>query len=319
MSGSFSDNALQWDPPRGSRRVWILALLLALLLHALALEGPWARFLTLLRPAPAPRVEVQQVDPAKLDAIRRKWRESEKSLLLPKDKSRPREKVAPPPDARYQSDRNIRVEKEQRARQADVLPRPQTGGAPRAESRQPPAEEVRPAPVPPLSRLGVPFRLNKPAPKARTAPASGPGAPQSGTDQAILDDKLPEGSENLLNAQESVYYSFFARMYETIGPMWRSRISSISPRPRLEQGDYTTQVEVVMDTAGNVLDVKLLRSSGVPEFDQVVASAWRAAKQFPNPPRGLLESDGRVHTGWTFTVRMNPGFGLYYAPPERNS
>ncbi len=316
---------MQWDPPRGSRRAWILALLAALLLHALALESPWVKLLTHLRPSPPARVEVQQVDPTKLDSIRRKWRESEKSLLLQKDKSRSKEEVPPPPDARYQSDRNIRVEKEQRARRTDVLPRPGSGSAPKSDS----APRGRAAPVPPLSHLGVPFRLGKsPRTAPQTAERSKPdthtpetpaGVAQAGADQAILDDKLPEGGENLLNAQESVYYSFFARMYETIGPMWRSRISGISPRPRLERGDYTTQVEVVMDAQGNVLDIKLVRGSGVAEFDQVVAAAGRAAQQFPHPPRGLLGSDGRVHTGWTFTVRMSPGFGLYYAPPERNS
>lgn len=312
VSAASQDNATQWDLPRNSRRALIVALVAAALLHLLALLGPWAKLLTLLTPAPPSRVQIEQVDPAKLDAIRKKWRESDKSLLLQKDKAKPKEQVEAPPDARYQSDRNIRVEKEQRARQSDVMPKPGGGGE---KSRAAPQAPL-PAPLPALGNLGVP--LPHPS-RAQQAQSPAHSAADQAFDQAILDDRLPEGSENLLNAQESVYYSFFARMYETIGPMWRSRISGLMPRPRLQPGDYTTQVDVVMDSAGNVLDVRILRSSGVPEFDQVVSSSWFSAKQFPNPPRDLLDAEGRVHTGWTFTVRLSPGLGIYFAPPERNS
>src|SRR5581483_6237265 len=85
---------------------WIIALLLALCWHAAVLlpRIPWTRAL------PPPRVEVKTIDPRKLEAIRRKW---DQQLLLDKN-NRPNEAIAPK-DARYFSDKNHTVEKEQRA------------------------------------------------------------------------------------------------------------------------------------------------------------------------------------------------------------
>src|SRR4051794_25047125 len=99
-----------------NRKIWILFLLLAILLHLLVflIHLNWA-------PAVAPKkMEIQHIDPNKLDAIRRQWKE--KSLLLNKDPSQFKDAEAPP-DARYMSDRNSHVEKEQRARETNVIPK----------------------------------------------------------------------------------------------------------------------------------------------------------------------------------------------------
>ncbi|MFL5812307.1 MAG: hypothetical protein ACJ763_01920, partial [Bdellovibrionia bacterium] len=81
---------------------WIVLVLLTLLIHFLF-------FLTHVdwgTPKTPPRVDVTQVDPKKLEEIRKRWREQDKSLLL--NKNQPRAEKAPD-DARYMSDRNIHV------------------------------------------------------------------------------------------------------------------------------------------------------------------------------------------------------------------
>lgn len=302
-----------------SWKSWLPFLLLALLWHAIIL---WLRP-AWTPPLSPPRVEVKQVDPRKLEAIRQKWRQMEKNepkqLLLNKDRSKPKEDVPPPDDARYMSDRNIRVKKEQRARDSQVIPRPGQQARPQQKQQQPRSRTMPPA----LNQLGVPMGLsqNKPQPTRKAQPAPDPDPPQNSTpggDQSILDKNLPEGSENLLNAQESVYYSFYARIYESVGPIWESQIRQVPARRRVQQGEYSTTVDIVLDREGNLLEIRWIRTSGIPEFDAAVSNSWRRVGRFPNPPHGLLDARDQVHTGWTFTVQVGQGFNLQYLPPERN-
>jgi len=282
---------------RSSRWRWALFLLLAILFHFLLMSRKvdWSHSPT------APRVEVQQVDPRKLEAIRKQWkRERSRNILIDKDPSRKKEAEAPR-DARYFSDRNIRVEKEQRAKHMSALP------APRSQPK-----ERHSKTLPSVGNLGVPLHLSRSKPPAPTQETP------SG-DQGVLERELPEGSENLLNAQESVFYSFYYRLYEAIAPVWHSYIRKTAPPNLLQPGDYSTTVEVIFDSEGNLVEVKTLRSSGIPAFDEAADRAWRRAPRFPNPPRGLLDpATGKVHTGWTFTVQVGQGFGLNYVPPSRN-
>ena len=265
-----------------------------------ALAVLWHVFLFWLRPAwhspsPPPRVEVTHVDAKKLDAIRRQWKE--RSLLLSKNQ---RAASEAPADARFESDRNIRVEKEQRARITNVIPK---SGPKRAALRA----KGR------LAHLGIPISIDRPENVIPNRAADDPRA-----DQAILDKRLPEGGENLLNAQESVYYSFYARIYQAIGPVWQGKIREVPSHRRVVEGEYSTIVDVVVDANGNLVDIIYIQHSSIPEFDAAVESSWRRIMRFPNQPRGLLNEFGEAHTGWTFTVHVGPGFNWQYMPPERN-
>ena len=140
----------------------------------------------------------------------------------------------------------------------------------------------------------------------------------AGGDQAIVDQNLPLGGENLLNTQESVYYSFYSRLYESVGPLWQSKIRAVPYHRKVPPGEYTTVVDVVFDRAGYLIAIKRLQSSGIEDFDQVAENSWKKIGRFPNPPTGLLNAEGEVHTGWSFTVRVEDGFRLQYLPPERS-
>lgn len=296
-------------------RQWSIVVLLTLLWHLLVFFAPWQK---IFPPSEIqlPRVEIQQVDPKKLAQVRKQWREQNKKLLLSKSPAAP--DIPEPKDARYLSDRNRKVEREQRAAQTNVIPRPGSGAADQTQTQAQPKPQKRG--LPKLADLGVPLRLGETAP-VRT-PLPNPEhlrqPSQAGGDQAIDDQQLPVGSENLLNTQQSIYYSFYSRLYEAIGPVWQSRIREVPYTRRVPQGEYVTQVEVIMDRSGNLVDIRYLKSSGIAEFDAAVETSWRRIGKFPNPPSGLLESDGTVHTGWTFSVEVGSDFNLNYAPPRRN-
>jgi protein TonB len=128
---------------------------------------------------------------------------------------------------------------------------------------------------------------------------------------------LAEGAENVLNTRSSRFYSFYARLQEAIGPLWSSKAQEIPRQTRLPPRDYITRVEVVLDVSGQLKDVRVFDSAGVDAFDRVVVESWRKVARFPNPPRELLESDGHLHMGWTFTFRLENGAGLRVLPPQR--
>lgn len=318
MNSDFKQPERKWG-------LWILIVLLTLLIHFLF-------FLTHVdwgTPKAPPRVEVQQVDPQKLEQIRKRWREQEKNILI--DKNQPKSDQAPD-NARYMSDKNIRVEKEQRARDHVIQPKPgantQTQDrtkpqiAPRPEIKAQPKPQTHAHGLPQLGNLGVPFRLNeqsKQSPKQRAQTAAGAYSPPGG-EQYIDDKNLPVGSENLLNAEESVYYSFYARLYDAIGPIWASRLRELAGSTRVQPGDYTTAVDVVLDKEGNLVEVRIMQSSQVRAFDDAVNTSWAKIGKFPNPPSGLIKEDGKVHTGWNFTVQVGQGGGggLMLMPPERS-
>lgn len=238
------------------------------------------------KPRSSPRVELQMIDFKKLDAIKKQWKMNRaQKLLIDPSPSQPSD-PHPPQNAEYFSQKNIRVKQQQRA-QAHI-------------------ERTSPFPkkkIPSLGNLGVPLLQNSYTGQTR---------------QNILDRELPEGSENLLNAQESIYYSFYQRLYSAIAPLWQTIVRETELEHSIQPGEYSTTVDVVFDAEGNLVKINILQRSGIQAFDQAVQLSWRKVHSFPNPPKALLDPERRVHTGWTFVVRVGPHFDLNYIPPARN-
>ncbi|MFL5812321.1 MAG: TonB C-terminal domain-containing protein, partial [Bdellovibrionia bacterium] len=220
----------------------------------------------------------------------------------------------------------------QRAKEHVIQPKPGANTQTHDRAKNPAQPQAQPKAqtqpkaqsIPKLGNLGVPFRLSeKPKQQAhreQSASSSQSAMSPPGGEQYIEDKNLPVGSENLLNAEESVYYSFYARLYDAIGPIWASRLRELAGSTRVNPGDYTTAVDVVLDREGNLVEVRLMSSSRIREFDEAVNTSWARIGKFPNPPSGLVKEDGKVHTGWNFTVQVGGGgAGLMLMPPERTN
>ncbi len=302
-------------------KFWLGTLLLSLLIHVLFFVSR-GYFWEPLRPA---RIEVEEIDPAKLEQIRKHWKEPEKFALGKKDQA----ETEAPKNSRYASDKNRAVEKEQRAKNFAPLPVPgdaskvgPEGQAPKSEAK--PRQQQKPkSQTTPLSNLGVPLKLDSKPPKPE--PEEPPADQRTRDDSQqignaadqYIDDGLPVGSQNILNTRESVYYSFYARIYEQVGPNWSSLIREVPYRQQISPGEYTAVVEVVLDEDGNLRDVIFLRNSGVREFDDAITNAWKKIQRFPNPPKGLLNEKGEVHMSWKFTVDASAAAGFSSGPPRR--
>ena len=301
------DDRVSWRP-------WIIVGILTLLWHLLLFTVPWNELLPTHTHRLPTQINIQPVSQEQLESIRKQWRNRkniDKQILIKKD-TRPNEKEAPA-DARYMSDKNRKVEHEQQAIRTNVVPKLRDSVQPKPQGQSKTDELQRTRKIPTLSHLGVPLRFGLPQlPFQERQPAEDRG------DQALLEKALPFGSENMLNTQESVYYSYYSRLYQAIGPVWQSRIREVPYSRRVAPGNYVTQVEVLFDRSGNMTEIRYHHSSGMPEFDQAVESAWRKIGQFPNPPNALIEQDGTVHTAWSFTVEVGEDFNRQYLPPTRN-
>lgn len=203
--------------------------------------------------------------------------------------SRSKTTLTPPKEARVISDRNQTVAREQKARASLETLRSLKALAPR--------------PLDPKSAL------------------RGDLAQEQQTSLAVdrLDiPGLSEGAENLLNTRESVFYSFYSRIYDSIAPLWQRRVREAYSGRLLGPGRYTTRVVVTLARDGSLDAVEMLSTSRVGIFDQLALDSWRRVSQFPNPPEGLRDQDGRVRTIWNFTVEVDEGNRMIYLPPRRS-
>ena len=122
-------------------------------------------------------------------------------------------------------------------------------------------------------------------------------------------ETVKPGSETLLNTREFAYFSFYQRVRRQLEQFWepglRERIKKIYDRGRqiASERDHSTRLLVVMDDKGIIKRVQVKNTSGVLDLDDAAIEAFNKAGPFPNPPRGMVESDGYVRVEWEFVLR----------------
>lgn len=133
-----------------------------------------------------------------------------------------------------------------------------------------------------------------------------------GNEASTTDDHLKEvktGMQTLLSTREFVYFSYYNRIKEKLRQHWqpkiRERFTRIirSGRQIASDGtDKVTKVVIILDENGTLVRVQILSQSGLVDLDEAAVDAFRAAAPFPNPPKGIIESDGTVKIRWDFVV-----------------
>jgi TonB family protein len=118
---------------------------------------------------------------------------------------------------------------------------------------------------------------------------------------------VEEGEGTFLNTREWKYAGFFNRIGAQVYPSWvREFRSAAEARDPLGQRflykDRETVVNVRLDPAGKLIDIRVLQSSGAPFLDDAVVRAWRETQPFPNVPQGLVNDKGEVAFVFSFTV-----------------
>lgn len=158
---------------------------------------------------------------------------------------------------------------------------------------------------PTMKDLMPSFRPTAPQVNAQDI-ASGGGEGPSATDDHLKDVKT--GMQTLLSTREFLYYSYYARIRSKLGQYWQPKIREKMERIIKQgrsiatEGDKVTRIIIVLDGAGILQKVQVLGSAGVTDLDDAAVEAFRAAAPFPNPPKGMVESDGTIKIRWDFIL-----------------
>jgi protein TonB len=149
------------------------------------------------------------------------------------------------------------------------------------------------------------------APKFSLSP--GPRAPsrENNGDPSQNDDYLKDvkpALQTMLSTREFVYYTYYSRIKEALRQHWepsvREKVKIIYRQGRTiaSANDRITQVMVTLNKNGDLLKVEVLTQSGVTDLDSAAVEAFKDAAPFPNPPKGMIESDGLIKIRWDFVL-----------------
>ncbi len=107
----------------------------------------------------------------------------------------------------------------------------------------------------------------------------------------------PEGvSEDELNSAEKIFYSFQKRTFETYVSSFLSTYNDLvrsNPRlrdPLLQQKHFLT-ARVIFDEQGNIMTIRILKSSPNDDIHQLFERTLRNIRKVPNPPKDLLTKE----------------------------
>lgn len=156
--------------------------------------------------------------------------------------------------------------------------------------------------LPTLDKLKPQFSMT---PKAENLEVEQVGK-NSQTSDHLTD--VNKGLQTLLSTREFVYYSYYQRIREKIRQQWEPRIREkvkkvfSSGRTIASSRDRVTQVIIILDESGGLENVQVIGESGVSDLDEAAIDAFRAAEPFPNPPNGIVESDGKIRIRWDFIL-----------------
>ena len=102
------------------------------------------------------------------------------------------------------------------------------------------------------------------------------------------------GDRTALNAKKDFFASFWFRVQRQVEPFWVKHVRAANPG-QIQKRDYMTRVNIVLAPDGSLVAVDIEQGCGVPGWDRAVTAAFQEAAPFLNPPKGLVEGDGKIH------------------------
>ncbi len=191
----------------------------------------------------------------------------------------------------------------------NAVPIPKSGGVETAEKKaERPTERKLD-----LSKFGLPLL---------PAPGAGNHVPEDRKPQPLNQEQdagdvapheyvkgLQEGEKTLLNTKEFVFFGYYQRIRDRLemnwGPLLRSYISRMydNGRSLASDSEHVTRLLVTLNAKGEIVRVQMMEESGVKDLDDAAVGAFNQAGPFPNPPKGILDADGKVHLRWDFVLR----------------
>lgn len=137
-----------------------------------------------------------------------------------------------------------------------------------------------------------------------------PGAPGvarkvSSTNDHVED--VPLGDMTNLNTVEYKYYGFYYRIKQRLEQFWGRSIHEKAQqlaklgRQVATEDEHITSLQITLNHEGEVVEIRIVGTSGIKELDDAAIESFNEAGPFPNPPKGLIKN-GLVVLEWGFVV-----------------
>jgi protein TonB len=184
-------------------------------------------------------------------------------------------------DAKFQSDKNRIYNRETKARNVDKFFQGSRGNRKISLSDL----SAYPKGFNPLKKRGGPSKA-------------------SSTDDFLKNIKTSD--HTYLNTTDNKYYGFYQRVKSKLEGFWYRKIReeelSSHQKGRVFGADLITRLKIVLSDKGELINIALISSCGIREFDQAAIESIKEAAPFQNPPRGLVKK-GKIFLNWGFVIK----------------
>jgi TonB family protein len=206
----------------------------------------------------------------------------------------------PAPDTRFLSAQNQNVKKQTVARNKGEFKNS------KKKDTQKSSEKSKTWDLSP--KLNVSSGLKKVEKKPENQESDSPASASDISQSSDYIKDVDEGLETILNSKEFKYYTYYNRIRRQLSQHWepkvKGKLSQMFRQGRYlaSDSDRVTKLIVVLDQGGNLVKVQVLKHSGVTDLDEAATEAFQSAAPFPNPPAGIVDSDGTVKIRWDFVL-----------------
>jgi protein TonB len=130
-------------------------------------------------------------------------------------------------------------------------------------------------------------------------------------ENSTTNDNLKDVENDLitrLNTREYKYFGYYTRIKNQLNQWWvpqvQQKFTKMMKQGRTiaSENSKVTKLVIVLNNKGNLVKVQVMAASGVRDLDDAAIEAFRQAAPFPNPPKGMIESDGTVKIRWDCVV-----------------
>jgi TonB family protein len=125
-------------------------------------------------------------------------------------------------------------------------------------------------------------------------------------------DDIKYGNFTALNTNRNQFYSFYERIDEQIRIRWYENIEqqianlkSTKPNHKFTRGERLSQIDLVLNAKGEIINSYISRSSGEKNWDMAAMMALRKSAPFINPPKEMIESDGNIRIKYSFSLQLH--------------
>lgn len=134
----------------------------------------------------------------------------------------------------------------------------------------------------------------------------GDGGITSATDDYLED--IIQADRTVLSTREFRYFSYYHRIKELLRQYWKPaverKLSLIWAKgTTIRTEELTTQLLILLNQKGEITKISRVGSSGLSDVDNAAVEAFQKAAPFPNPPKGIVDSDGFVRIRWDFILK----------------